>query len=62
MYSAGTGSARLQPIVSEVYGLDAFSYYAVAVVKKSWCDATSNPTLASLKVSILDGQGGGSGG
>eukprot|EP00899_Mesostigma_viride_P014739 jgi/Mesvir1/23266/Mv12880-RA.1 len=42
---------KLEPIMAEDYGVaSGVSYYSVAVVKKTYCDAfAGNPTLRSLK-------------
>eukprot|EP00798_Chlamydomonas_sp_ICE-L_P029366 gene29366-biopygen8610 len=43
----------LVPVVGENYGTsgagEGISYFGVAVVKKSWCDARTNPTFSNLK-------------
>jgi len=44
----------LVPVVGENYGNsgagEGISYFSVAVVKKSWCDARTKPTFSNLKV------------
>jgi hypothetical protein len=41
-------------VVGENYGTsgagEGISYFGVAVVKKEWCDARTNPTFSDLKV------------
>jgi hypothetical protein len=44
----------LVPVVGENYGTsgagEGISYFGVAVVKKEWCDARTNPTFSDLMV------------